>query len=668
MKNCIHIFFVAVFLFLFSFTVQAQTIRVNGTVKGNNGERLVGVTVTDIASGKVIGITDEDGKYSVLISPKSTLKFTSMGYTDNEIKVNGRQVVDVILKSTAIKIKEVAVTAKFKNKIIFEPTDIEVVGNYFHLRTRFKVPDEMFGTNTRLIIQPTIYNISKKESKLLTPVVNDGREYRLTQDRMLEFNMKENDPLAPYERRSEMTRKGEVIAYHDSAYVSNMRDDFRSDVKLTIENYNKILFVDSFQIARGLVNPMRFFEYNVVCRDMTDRKYWPKPELQLRNDKGEVHLTFAVGKSRIDDKNPNNAKEIAKLNNRLSEIEKDPNAKLLSFHISGMSSPDGRLAQNEKLAQERMKEALSRITSRLSPVTLEFLDIHSDAKVDTWHTAVQMMRDDGLTEEAEKVQAIIDKYPNKADMQWRAVIKLPFYRKVIVPNILPRMRKVEYNFSYSIYRYLTDEEIKSLYEAKGYKELSRHEFWRMFAMAKDDKERETLYKQALEVYPKYTLAANSLAALYLRQNRTDVSILEPFVSKNAPEEVLINQTLMLLNDFQYSKADSIVSLISEEDDIEEIRAVTRALNGNYQEALNRYAKDGGINEVVLLLALKRNEEAWEKAKLLPADSAKAEYLKAVAANRLDRIMDAMNHLENAFELDPSLKEIAKADGDIMDLL
>ena len=92
------------------------------------------------------------------------------------------------------------------------------------------------------------------------------------------------------------------------------------------------------------------------------------------------------------------------------------------------------------------------------------------------------------------------------------------------------------------------------------------------------------------------------------------------------------------------------------------------MNGNYQEALNRYAKDGGINEVVLLLALKRNEEAWEKAKLLPADSAKAEYLKAVAANRLDRIMDAMNHLENAFELDPSLKEIAKADGDIMDLL
>lgn len=72
-----------------------------------------------------------------------------------------------------------------------------------------------------------------------------------------------------------MTRKGEVIAYHDSAYVSNMRDDFRSDVKLTIENYNKILFVDSFQIARGLVNPMRFFEYNVVCRDMTDKKYWP---------------------------------------------------------------------------------------------------------------------------------------------------------------------------------------------------------------------------------------------------------------------------------------------------------------------------------------------------------------------------------------------------------
>ena len=660
-----------IFIFLllgFSSWGQAQNIRVNGTVKNVSGEQLAGVTITSVATGKVVGISNEDGKFSILVPPDAVLTFSSMGYTEEKVALSGRQALSVVMTSTAIKMKEISVTAQFKDKVIFEPTDIEVVGNYFHLRTRFKVPKNVFSTNTRLIVQPYIYNITRKESVLLTPVVSDGREYGLTQDRMLEFDMKHNDPLYPYERHSQMTGKGEVITYHDSLYVANIRDDFRSDIKLSIEDYNRILFVDSFQIARGVVNPMRFFEYDCAGRDMTDEKYRPEPELQLRNDRGEVHLTFAVGKTKIDNKNPQNVKELAKLYNRLSEIEKNPDAKLLSFYISGIASPEGRLARNEVIAKDRMKEALSYITSQLEKTTLEFLEIHSDAKVDTWETAVKIMRADSLNPEADRLQNIIDKNPRDMDAQYRNVIRLPFYYKVIYEKVLPQMRRVEYNFSYSVYRYLTDDEIKELYATQGYKELSRHEFWRMFEFAKDDNERETLYKQALEVYPKFTLAANSLASLYLKQNKVDVDILKPFVHSDAPKEVLVNQTLMLLNDFQYSAADSVVSLMPADSDLTEIKAVSRALNGNYEEALEKYSLEGGINEVVLLLALKRNEEAWEKAVLLPKDSAKAEYLKAISANRVDRIMDAINHLEQAFALDPSLKEVAKVDADIMDLL
>lgn len=102
---------------------------------------------------------------------------------------------------------------KLRNKVIFEPSEIEVVGNYFHLRTRFKVPAEMFSSNTRLIVQPTLYNITRKKGVLLKPVVTDGREYTLTQERMYEFDLK-NDPLEPYIRKSEMTKNGELVANH----------------------------------------------------------------------------------------------------------------------------------------------------------------------------------------------------------------------------------------------------------------------------------------------------------------------------------------------------------------------------------------------------------------------------------------------------------------------
>ncbi|HBJ07672.1 MAG TPA: hypothetical protein DDY73_01585 [Coprobacter fastidiosus] len=666
MKSFIQICFLSALIFLLSgVDIIAQNLRVAGVVRGNNEERLAGVTIINKETKKVVGLTDEDGKYSVIVPVNGILNFTCLGYDGQDIKVKGRQIIDVVLVSTAVKIQEVSVVAKIKNKVIFEPSEIEVVGNYFHLRTRFKVPAEMFSSNTRLIVQPTLYNITRKKGVLLKPVVTDGREYTLTQERMYEFDLK-NDPLEPYIRKSEMTKNGELVAYHDSAYIENLKEDFRADIRLSLENYNRILFTDSFQIARGLVNPLRFFEYKLKAKNITDECYFPKPELQLRNDRGEVELSFLPGKADINDRDPKNASELAKLRERLSSIETNPDAKLQTFSILGVSSPEGPHDKNLVLAKKRMDLAVNRILSHLNKETLDFLKIQTGSKVETWQTAIEMMRRDSLFGQAQDLQNIVNKYPDSPDKQWRAIIRLPYYRSVIVPHYLPLMRRVEYNFDYSIYRFLTDAEIKELY-LKDYKQLSRHEFWRMFEIAESDEEKETIYKQALEVYPKFMLAANNLSALYINQGRPDDSILESFISKDAPEEVLTNQAVALLSNWKYEKADSVVSLIPDGVSSEYLKSVTRALNGNYEEALATFGQEGGINEVVLLLALKRNDEAWEKAQNLP-ETARSEYVKAIAANRLDKVMDAINHIEKAFELDPSLRDVAKVDADVMDLL
>ena len=101
---------------------------------------------------------------------------------------------------------------------------------------------------------------------------------------------------------------------------------------------------------------------------------------------------------------------------------------------------------------------------------------------------------------------------------------------------------------------------------------------------------------------------------------------------------------------------------------EYIKSVTNALNGNYEEAMRTFGSQGGINEVVLLLAMKRNEEAWEKAQELPDESARVMYVKAIIANRLDKVVEAINYIEMALEMDPSLREIAEVDADVKDLL
>ena len=143
------------------------------------------------------------------------------------------------------------------------------------------------------------------------------------------------------------------------------------------------------------------------AKNITDERYFPKPELQLRNDRGEVELSFLPGKVDINDRDPKNASELAKLRERLSSIETNPDAKLQTFSILGVSSPEGPHDKNLVLAKKRMDLAVNRILSHLNKETLDFLKIQTDSKVETWQTAIEMMRQDSLFGQAQESDSLI---------------------------------------------------------------------------------------------------------------------------------------------------------------------------------------------------------------------------------------------------------------------
>ena len=92
------------------------------------------------------------------------------------------------------------------------------------------------------------------------------------------------------------------------------------------------------------------------------------------------------------------------------------------------------------------------------------------------------------------------------------------------------------------------------------------------------------------------------------------------------------------------------------------------LNGRYEDNFNTVAQTGKRNELIMLLAMKRNKEASELSKTLPEDEALTHYLRAICLNRLDDPVDAYKALKKALEMDPSLVKIAHVDGDVNDLL
>lgn len=654
-----------VLLMLCSSTLFAQKIRVQGSVKDDKGRALAGATIRESGGKHIIGATDDDGLFSILVDSDEVLLFESIGCEDKREKVRGRQQLNIVLVTQAIQIREVEIVVQQLKKVIPEPTDIEVKGNYFHLKTRFKVPNSLFESDTRLVIQPYIYNVTTRTRMMLRPFVYDGSNYSITQGRMYTFHP-EQDPLQKYVAVQEDRSNGEPIPYHDSIYVANPRHDFRADVVMGLENYRKVFYRDSFVIARGTVNPFRLFQYNLNTMELTDPQYIPQPALQLMSDKGEVRLNFKVGDAHIDLTDEQNAVEVTTLRTRLKEIEVDPDMTIQGFNILGVASPEGGYQSNVQLAKRRMQSAMDEILAHLDASTRQFMKINTEAIVDSWEVCASLMEKDSLFKEAAEIRAIVAKNPTSFDHQFARIRGLSFYR-TLMPKYLSMMRRVEYEFDYSVFRVLKDPEIKELYQ-RDPKKLTRYEYYRMFEMNRDTAVLRTLYEQSLVLYPRFLLAANRLAVLNIKQNRPDPELLAPYVAYDAPKELMVNQVVTCLEYNYYTKADSIMQLMPNSSDLDDIRTIVAVLNGDYQRGTAYLTAQGGVNEVLLLLALKQNAQAWEKAKLLSSDVAVHEYVKAAAANRLDKVMEAIMHIENAFALDPHLREIAKVDGDVIDLL
>ena len=671
-------FLVAIFLLTVSDVSAQEVMRVLGTVVvKSDGSPCIGVNVSDAATRRVLAMTDVDGTFAVNVRSNARLRFSMVGMKTKEVDVKGKSRLRVVLEEESVSLKEVTISQKrITDKILPEPTDIEVKGNYFHVKTRVRVPREMFSHNTRLVVQPVLNNATRKQVTLMKPMVYDAREYNETQDRLYNFDLNDSlagDPLARYitvksEQTREKGRTNDIIGYNDSIYVEHVKDDFSCDVYMAIENYNRILYRDTTIIARGTVNPLRFLDYSFAAHELTDSAYFPKKEVQLRDSQGKVNLRFPVGKAVFDSSDPQNASEIDKLRQQIETISQSKGASLSSLELRGQSSPEGRYSRNMSLAKMRMDYALGFLKRTLPADMTQGMTFTSDATVAPWSRVAEILRKDTLASEADRVEAILAAHPGNIEAQGRAIQHLPFYHKIIATRCLPQLRRVDYTLHYNVYRTLTIDEIAQLY-AQDYSQLSKYEFFKLYRAEADTAKRVAMMRQALEVYPSFMAAANDLSVQLINHRQYDASLLRPFAGAGAPQEVNVNQLITLLNEGLYASADSVAHFVNDNESTHTILAVNAVLNSRY-DAKNyaTIAKTGKRNEVVMLLAMKLDDAALRMSRQLPDNEAVSHYLRAICLNRTNDPTEAYEELKRAFAMDPSLKEIAKTDGDVTDLL
>ena len=95
------------FMLFGSVAFAQQQITVNGTVT-DGSDALIGVSVT-VKGASQGAITDTDGKYELSVSPNATLVFTYLGYAKQEVAVNNRKSINIVMKTDEQTLDEVVV-------------------------------------------------------------------------------------------------------------------------------------------------------------------------------------------------------------------------------------------------------------------------------------------------------------------------------------------------------------------------------------------------------------------------------------------------------------------------------------------------------------------------------------------------------------------------------
>ena len=664
-------------IFIFSstfFAVEAQRKRVQITVVNEKGEPLNGATIYDKVSydrapadsknEATEGVTDDDGKVSLTLTVGQILKVSHMSCNEKDVKVSKSETMTITLEEKDIAIAEVIVYGQMTDNVEAEP-ELTIVGNTLHVKNLVRIAKNLFETNRRFILQPYLLDVMDNVMTMMSPVVVDGDEYSITQ-RRLYGGVASGDPLVEYVDYSVEPKKNNAFYVIDSVSPVNVDHDFKVIYIYSVEDYKKQVWVKTDTVSKGVYNPLRFYDFDFGIQDITDSRWFPRPSEALLPTAGSMNLEFETGQAKINMNNQESAKAIEGLRTELDNLDKDPSSTLKSFTIRGTASPDGDFERNKDLAQARMKEVTNLVLSALTRETRSFLNVETESTVATWQDVHDLMLKDGLTDKAEKVQEVINKYPKDMTTQGIRMRSLDFYKNLISAVYLPKLRKVEYVYEYSQYRVMTDEEIIEIYKEDKEK-VDRYGYSRLFESTSDTAQLRCLFNESLQKFPRNNyLAANKLACLNLKARRYDPSTLAPYVKEGAPNEIYVNQLVTHLRRREFSAADSVAAFMPYNADTEDILAIVEIFNGKFDNAERLQAK-GGLNEVLILLSRNLNEQALEKVVKLSGEEPVNNYMRAVCLARANEPFQAQTFLRIAVMWDESLGEIAGMDGDLKDV-
>lgn len=695
--------------------VEVKILGFNTVAMAQDAKKIMEASVNEFIIADTEVYPDANGYYEITVPEtgalifKADLKEPVLELVNYRLEINVRIEMGNRLQTSVVTYERSTVDVLDQN------TDLE--GNYLKSRSRISIPSNVSKTYSRLIVQPFLLDGTTKDTlKFLKPTVMEGKEYRLTQCRRMNYD-ESNDPLNEYLSIDTLSSAAVDIPWADTIYIKDPTKNYQVKGIVRFEDYNRVYSNKEYFLASTRWGrPLRFLEYSMMPYMLDPEKYKERARREKRNTDGKISLNFQVGKAKLEDNDVEGRAQLDSVRKALVDVIHGEGSQLTQFHITGTASPDGNYASNQQLAKKRLNYAMEQIISSLPKAVRDRVYMTTTAIVAPWTDVADLLEVEGHTDEAAKVRDIVSRNEKSPDRQFAQIRNLPYYKSLISP-LLPKLRSVNYRFSYEIFRELTPKEIMERYQndddyRSGRKHFALYEYWNLFNMVKEPDELMALYQRAYDESLQdngkaWILAACNLAAAKISKGICDTTLLSGFIDLKTPstdfavrrmngtgydiinpEAVVANQMIMYVMANDFRSAGRLTNILPDTEKNKLARAFALCLGGYYkggktqqQRAASKrvfevVSESSPRNKVVLFLAMKTktyDDLAESAVGNLPQDDALTDYFRSVIYGRrgartknYEDDIYAEEFLLSCFKKDPSFVDIAAGDGDIVE--
>lgn len=518
------------------------------------------------------------------------------------------------------------------------PAPLETVGDGVPGTVSGAIPAKFMLKNAKVTATPVlVYNVAGKEGRVAAQPVEFQGE-----------NVRANGQVISFQNG------GNVVIPFNVAYQPELAN---SDLMLefAVDQNGKLYTLPAVKVGNGVLATSTLASAATVAPALAPDNFQKTITEQYSAD---IHFLINQANVRASE---TSSQEYIDLNKRLVEAAANPNMQITGVTVNSYASPEGSLALNTRLAEEREQNTNAAVQNLLKKDRItEFGELTSSFTPEDWEGFRQLVEKSNI-QDKDLILTVLSMYTDPEERE-REIRNLSSVFNELADQILPQLRYSRVQATINVVG-KSDEELIFLFNSDP-RQLTEDQLLYLASLTDDNARKMEIYNMAAQYFPSSWRALNNLGATQYAAGdyaAARTSFMRASVLNPQSKEVAMNQGLLAMMSQDYTTANQRFGEAAGVPEDRDALGVYYLATGQLQSALNAFG-DSKTNNAALAQILAGDYTAAKSTlSAVSAPDALTYYITAILGARTANENMVMSNLRQAVKLDRSLLDRAKTD-------